>query len=204
MRMTTDWRVQRKSGMAAIGISTILSLLLWLALCRYLPPLKGMDDLGARMLVALKCLAAATLFTLVAGVEAIAHERLQSDAFDPLAGHHTRRLRVNARYLQNTLEQIFVFAVGLFGVAAYLTAGEAMQAVPATTVVWVLNRWAFWVGYHRSAALRGLGAPSMMIGLLMLLYVVAHIGADIAGKGGAAAAIVLFIALEVLLFAKTR
>ena len=66
-----------------------------------------------RELFALKCVALATLFCLVAGIEAVAHERLQSDAFDPLLNHETRRLRVNLRYLQNTLEQLIVFAVGL-------------------------------------------------------------------------------------------
>jgi hypothetical protein len=163
-----------------------------------------MDDLGARMLVALKCLVFATLFTLVAGVEAIAHERLQSAAFDPLAGHETRRLRVNLRFLQNTLEQIVIFAVGLFGLAAYMTSGEAMRAVVATTVVWVLNRYAFWIGYHRSAAMRGLGAPSMAIGLVVLLYVVARISGDLAGTAGAAVAVALFLAVEAVLFLKTR
>ncbi|HEX3676810.1 MAG TPA: hypothetical protein VHU79_05390 [Sphingomicrobium sp.] len=35
------------------------------------------------MIVALKCVALATLFTLVAGVEAVAHERFETAAFDP-------------------------------------------------------------------------------------------------------------------------
>lgn len=199
-----NWREERKSGMGAIAASMAVSLALWFALYRFLPPLEGMDDLGARMLVALKCLVFATLFTLVAGVEAIAHERLQSTAFDPLAGHETRRLRVNLRFLQNTFEQIVIFAVGLFGLAAYMTGGEAMRAVVATTVVWILNRYAFWIGYHRSAAMRGLGAPSMAIGLVMLLYVAARIGGDLAGTGGAAVAIGLFVGLEAVLFLKTR
>jgi hypothetical protein len=199
-----NWREERKSGMGAIAASMAVSLPVWFALYRFLPPLEGMDDLGARMLVALKCLVFATLFTLVAGVEAIAHERLQSTAFDPLAGHETRRLRVNLRFLQNTFEQIVIFAVGLFGLAAYMTGGEAMRAVVATTVVWILNRYAFWIGYHRSAAMRGLGAPSMAIGLVMLLYVAARIGGDLAGTGGAAVAIGLFVGLEAVLFLKTR
>ena len=199
-----DWQGKRKSGMGAIAASMTASLVLWFALYRFLPPLEGMDDLGARMLVALKCLVFATLFTLVAGVEAIAHERLQSTAFDPLAGHETRCLRVNLRFLQNTFEQIVIFAVGLFGLAAYMTGGEAMRAVVATTVVWILNRYAFWIGYHRSAAMRGLGAPSMAIGLVMLLYVAARIGGDLAGTGGVAVAIGLFVGLEAVLFLKTR
>jgi len=190
--------------MAAIAVAGVVSLALWFALYRLLPPLAGMDDVGARMAVALKCFAVATLFTLVAGVEAVAHERLQSDAFDPLAGHQTQRLRVNLRFLQNTLEQIIIFGAGLFGLAIYLTSGEAMRALPATTFVWILNRFAFWIGYHRSAAMRGLGAPSMAIGLIMLLYVAARIGNDIGGTTGVIAIIGLYLALEAVLFWKTR
>jgi hypothetical protein len=199
-----DWRTQRRIGIAAIAVSALVSLALWFALYRLLPPLSGMDDVGARMLVALKCVALATLFALVAGVEAVAHERLQGAAFDPLASHQTKRLQVNLRYLQNTLEQTLIFAVGLFGLAAYLESGEAMRAIPATTIVWTLNRYAFWIGYHRSAALRGLGAPSMAIGLIMLIYVAARIGNELAGTAGAAAFIGLFLAVEAVLFWRTR
>jgi hypothetical protein len=202
--MTDDRRKERRSGIAAIAVSGAVSIVLWFALMRLLPPLTGMDDAGARMLVALKCVVVATLFALVAGVEAVAHERLQSDAFDPLAGHQTKRLKVNLRYLQNTLEQTLIFAVALFGLAAYMTSGEAMRAVPAVTVIWVVNRYAFWIGYHRSAAMRGLGAPSMAVSLIVLLYVVALIGADVAGTAGTVALLGLFIAVEAVLFLKTR
>jgi hypothetical protein len=199
-----DWRQQRRSGIGAIAGSLIVSLVLWFALDRYLPPIGGMGELSARMIVALKCVALATLFTLVAGVEAVAHERFQTAAFDPLEGHQTRRLSVNLRYLQNTLEQIVVFCVGLFGTAAYLTTGESMRAVPATTIVWILNRFAFWVGYHRSSAMRGLGAPSMAISLAMLLYVTARIGHDLGGAAGTVLLVGLYLGLEALLFWKTR
>ena len=202
--MNEDWRKERKSGIAAIAISGAVSIALWFALMRFLPPLNGMEDVGARMLIALKCVVVATLFALVAGVEAVAHERLQSAAFDPLAGHQTKRLQVNLRYLQNTLEQTVIFAVALFGLAAYMTSGEAMRAVPAVTVIWVVNRYAFWIGYHRSAAMRGLGAPSMAVSLVVLLYVAARIGGDIAGSAGTIAVLALFGAVEAVLFLKTR
>lgn len=201
---TENWRQERKSGMVVIAASIVVSLILWFGLTRLLPPLQGMDDLAARMLVALKCLALATLFCLVTGVESIAHERLQSAAFDPLAGHETRRLRVNLRYLQNTLEQIVVFGVGLFGLAAYLTDGPAMRAVIAVTVIWILNRFAFWIGYHRSAAMRGLGAPSMAVSLIVLLYVTARIGHDVAGTAGSVVLIGAYLVIEAILFWSTR
>jgi O-antigen/teichoic acid export membrane protein len=95
------------------------------------------------MVFTLKCSCLAVLFCLVTGVEAVAHERLSSPAFDPLSGFETRRLRVNQRYLQNTLEQILVFVAGLFGLAVYSPDGSAMRAVLATTVVWILARFAF-------------------------------------------------------------
>jgi MAPEG family protein len=198
-----DWKQQRRSGMRVIALAMVVGIALWLALYWLLPPLVGMDDLGARMVVALKCVAVATLFCFVAGVEAVAHERLQSDAFDPLAGHHSKRLRVNLRYLQNTLEQLIVFAVGLFGLAAFLSTGEAMRAVVATTVVWILSRFAFWIGYHRSAAMRGLGAPGMAMAMIVLLYVVARIGSDLAGTAGFVIAIGAFLGLEAVLFLNT-
>ena len=199
-----DWQAKRKSGMGAIAVSMIVSIVLWFALWRLLPPLAGMDSIGARMLVALKCVAVATLFCFVAGIEAVAHERLQSNAFDPLQGNETTRLRVNLRYLQNTLEQLIVFAVGLFGLAAYLDSSGAMRIVIATTVVWILNRFAFWIGYHRSAAMRGLGAPSMAMSLIILLYVVARIGDDLGGTPGTVVLLGFYFALEAVLFWKTR
>ena len=132
------------------------------------------------------------------------HERLQSNAFDPLQGNETTRLRVNLRYLQNTLEQLIVFAVGLFGLAAYLDSGSAMRIVVATTIVWILNRFAFWIGYHQSAAMRGLGAPSMAMSLIILLYVVARIGDDLGGTPGTVVLLGFYFALEAVLFWKTR
>lgn len=198
------WKGQRRSGIAAIAVSIAVGLALWLAMRWWAPPVPAMETLGDRMVFALKCCAFATLFCLATGVEAVAHERLQSPAFDPLAGHETRRLRVNQRYLQNTMEQIVVFAVGLFGLAAYSADGAAMRAVEATTLVWVLTRFAFWIGYHKSAAMRGIGAPGMILSLLVLAYVVARAAYDLAGAAGAVGVIGGFLAIEAVLFWTTR
>jgi uncharacterized MAPEG superfamily protein len=194
----------RRAGIIAIAAAMPVALLLWLGIAYLMPPLSGMDRIGDRMLFALKCCCIAVLFCLVTGVEAVAHERLSSPAFDPLSGFETRRLRVNLRYLQNTLEQILVFAAGLFGLAAYCPDGSAMRAVLATSVVWILARFAFWVGYHRSAAMRGLGAPGMALSMIVLLYVTGRIGYEIGGFVGAAVPITSFLAIEVFLVRATR
>jgi hypothetical protein len=189
--------------MLAIAGGTLAAVVLWLAIRNYAPVPSGAADTSARLTFALKCSALAVLFALVPGVEAVAHERLVSPAFDPLAPYQSRRLAVNQRYLQNTLEQTMVFLVGLLGLAIY-SPGEAIRAVIASAVVWVIGRWAFWAGYHRSAAMRGLGAPSMMLGLLVLLYVGFNIGHDVAGEAGGWAVVGGFLVFEALLFWGTR
>jgi hypothetical protein len=113
-------------------------------------------------------------------------------------------LRVNQRYLQNTVEQIIVFAAALFGLAAYSPDGAAMRAVVATTVVWIIARGAFWIGYLQSAALRGLGAPGMALSMIVLLYVASQFGREIAGTVGAVAPVAAFFAIEAVLFWGTR
>lgn len=199
-----DFIRQRRTGMIAIAAAMPVALVLWLAIAFLMPPLTGMDSLGGRMLFTLKCCCLAVLFCLVTGVEAVAHERLSSPAFDPLIGFETRRLRVNQRYLQNTLEQILVFAAAVFGLAAYSPDGAAMRAVLATTVVWVLARFAFWIGYHRSVAMRGLGAPGMALSIIVLLYVAGRIGFDFGGFVGAVVPVVAFLVIEAFLFRATR
>lgn len=145
-QMKDDFVRQRRAGMIAIAVAIPIAVLLWVATAFFAPPLTAVDTLSERMLFALKCVSLAVLFSLVLGVEAVAHERLSSPAFDPLAGFETRRLRVNQHYLQNSLEQIVVFAVGLFGLAAYSPDGSSMRVVLATTVVWIVSRFAFWIG----------------------------------------------------------
>jgi hypothetical protein len=101
----------------------------WLAIALLRPPLAGVDDLAPRLVFAFTCYCLAVIFCLVTGIEAVAHERLSSPAFDPLSGFETQRLRINQRYLQNTLEQIVVFGAALFGLAVYASDGAAMRAV---------------------------------------------------------------------------
>ena len=195
-----DFRAKRRAGVGYIALAAPVTIALWLAIDRLAPPLSGMQTLAARMVLTAKLSAVAVLFCLAAGVEAVAHERLSSPAFDPLSGFETRRLRVNQRYLQNTLEQTVVFIAGLFGLAAYAPTGSAMRAVVATTAVWILARFAFWLGYHRSAAMRGLGAPGMAMSLVVLVYVAGRFGGELAGRAGAAAFVGSFFALEGVLF----
>jgi len=189
--------------MAPIAIAFPIAIALWFGTYYLLPPIAGMETLLDRLVFALKCSAVAILFCFVMAIEAVAHERLRSPAIDPLSGYDTRRMRVNLRYLQHTLEQLVVFLPGLFGLAAYSADGSAMRWVVAATVVWIAARIAFWIGYHRSSAERGYGAPGMVVAMLMLLYVSARFGFEIAGWAGAAGIVVLFGLMETIITLKT-
>src|SRR5579872_2537342 len=114
-----DWRAQRKRGALVIAASAVVAALLWSGIRYFGAPLSNMESLADRLLFAFKYWCFAVLFCFATGIDAVAHERLQSPAFDPLPGYETKRMRINLRYLQNTLEQLIVFTAGLFGLAAY-------------------------------------------------------------------------------------
>jgi hypothetical protein len=89
-----------------------------------------------------------------------------------------------------------VFLIGLLGLAVYMEDGNQMRAVLATAVVWTLGRWAFWGGYHLGSTWRVLGAPSMLLGQLVLGYVGLRVGLDVAATAGAWAVLVAFLLFE--------
>ena len=182
------------AAIALVGLSVIWGAVLTLAL-----PVADMADPSARLGFAVKCGCIAVLLAFLTGLEAISHERLVTDAFDPLAGVETRRLRVNARYVQNTAEQLLVFLPGLLGLALYSTTGEAMRAVEAATVAWIAFRFVFWIGYHRSAAGRVPGLIGAAQSMLILLYVSTRFGWETAGLIGAALPGSIFGVVEVVI-----
>lgn len=183
---------QRRVTLAGITASMLITAAFWYALYRWLPAPAAAEPLAT----AFACCAIAALLALVAGVEAVAHERLVTAAIDPLAGVETRRLRVNFRYLQNTLEQFVVFAAGLVALANY----APPRILIIVTIVWVVMRWAFWIGYHRSPLLRGIGAPGMLQSMIVLLYVAYRFAADSYGVWAGFWLIAAFLAMEALLF----
>jgi hypothetical protein len=163
-----------------------------------------MDDTLTRVVFGLKCCCVAILFCFLTGIEAVAHERLRSPAIDPLSGYETRRMAINLRYLQNTLEQLILFVPGLLGLAIFCSNGRSMRAVAATTLVWIVSRIAFWVGYHCGSQHRAVGAPGVLQTMLVLLYICARFGFQIAGVAGAITVLVLFGFVEALLVRATR
>ena len=177
----------------AVALSLPVAVGLWLLLKDHLLPEIEVDPL----MFAFGCIGAAVLLTLVAGVEAVAHERLFHASIDPLAGADSPRLIVNQRFVQNTLEQSVPFATGLVLLAIY---DPDPRVIGATAILWVLGRWAFWIGYHIGPMWRGLGVFSMFQSLVVLAYGVGCFGYDLAGWPGVAALVGPFVLIEAWLF----
>lgn len=195
-----DWRHERRSGILIIAVAATISAGIWLAVRKVAPFVPQITSLPDHLIFAFKWWCIAVLLCFATGIDAVAHERLQSPAFDPLVGYETKRLQINLRYLQNTLEQLIMFSAALFGLALY----SSGAAVEATAVVWILSRFAFWIGYHRSAAMRSMGAASIALSLIVLLYVVWHIGLDLGGTILAVVVLGVFVIIEAILFWTTR
>ena len=105
-------------------------------------------------------------------------------------------MRVNFRYLSNSVEQFIVFAAGLLALAAYISP----RLLVIVTIVWIVTRWAFWIGYHFSPLLRGIGAPGMLQSMIVLLYVAWRWGNDAYGAAAGILLLAIFVAIEAFLF----
>lgn len=199
-----DLRQQRRTLIVGVAVAAPIMLLLGWSVYLGTATINGVMPPLERLSFALRCIAVAVLLGLLPAIEAVSHERLSSQAIDPLEGTETRRLRVNLRYLQNTLEQTVLFASGLLGLAGYSTSPGAMRVVVATTVTWIVARWAFWIGYHVGPRFRGVGLTGMAQSLLVLLYVCGRFGWEWGGPVGLGVTIGPFLAIELYLVAVTR
>ena len=186
---------QRTTIFACMGVSSAVAVAIWWACFHLIAPLPGLADTPDRLIFGVKCIAVAVLFSVVLGAEAVAHERLFSPAIDPLAGAETPRMRVNQRFLQNSVEQLLVFAPGLLLLAFYSDAG-GMRAVIAATMVWIVGRIAFWIGYHKGPRFRAIGLFPMVQSLLILLWAAARFGDEVAGTPGTVALVAAFLLAE--------
>lgn len=133
-----------------------------------IPKLPGMNTAFDRLLLALRCDIIAAL-PLAAGIGVIGSGRFRSEAINPLAGKDSQTLQVHIRYLQNTLEQLMLFVLGLTALSTFLDASTA-RLLPILTGAFILARIVFWAGYLRAPLARGLGmAATFAVTVPMLL-----------------------------------
>ncbi len=128
---------------AVIGITAQVAIL-W-GVFAALEPFGGLAAVDARLALAVRCSVFPAL-TLLVGVGAVANSRFLTASIDPLAHPERGRMLVYQRYLQNTLEQLVLFEVALFGLALTL-AEPTLRLLPALAVNFSVGRIVFLAGY---------------------------------------------------------
>ena len=138
-----------------------------------LPPLQGLEETNARLLLAVRWLPVA-MIPYAAICMAIATARFLEGAHNPLLGGESERLKIQGRVMQNTLEQLVWFALCLVPLATYLGPAQA-RLVPIACTFFAVARFVYWWGYQKSGTLgRAPGVQltfSLNISLLVLAMV---------------------------------
>ena len=150
----------RDQRLVAIGASSgvVLMIVALIGLSQVMPGLPVTADSGDRLAFTAKwlALAAAPLF---AAIVAIGNGRFLSEAIDPTAGKESPAMIVNGRVVDNTLQQYVLLFAAMMAVAASAT-GPQLAIVSAAALIFVVSRFAFWIGYRIAPVHRAFGFAS--------------------------------------------
>ena len=152
--MTRDQKIVA-SG-AASGVAAMVALV-WL-LSRFIPPPTIVDTAADRIAYALRwAVPAALLFFFM--VVAVGNARFKSEAIDPTIGKESQRMIVDGRVVDNTLQQLVLFLVGMLALAVTLPV-QRLSIIAAVSITFVVMRLAFWIGYRIKPIYRAFGFSS--------------------------------------------
>jgi hypothetical protein len=152
--MTND---QKIVAVGAAGGIVAMLLSLWL-LYNALPTPAGAETIADRLGYALKWNAVAALPLLVM-LGAIGNARFLSEAIDPTLGKEDRRMVIDGRVADNTLQQFVLFLVASLALAAAIPAPQ-VKVIGAAAITFAVMRIAFWIGYRIKPVYRAFGFAS--------------------------------------------
>ena len=112
----------------------------------------------------------------VIGICIVAAQRLNPSMFVGQMPKPNSAVDINNRFILNTFEQFTAYFVANAGLAMYCPPEEA-RSLPLLTMLFVMGRILFWIGYHRNPYLRAFGFgitfyPTVAVYLWLILYVV--------------------------------
>ena len=168
--MTADQKIVAVG--AASGI-VVMALSVWV-LTKALPAPAIADMPAERLAYALQANAVA-VFAFFIMLAAIGNSRFLSEAIDPTRRAEDPAQVIDGRVADNTLQQNFVFVVASLALSTVVPL-QHLQVIWACTIVFIVARSAFWLGYRLNPLYRapGMSATAYM-NLGMLLYVIYRI-----------------------------
>jgi hypothetical protein len=126
------------------------------ALAKYLTDWTPEDwTVGHRIALVIKNAAFAVLPAVLA-ICIVAAQRLDPSMFVGRTPKPYSALDINNRFILNTFEQFILFFIGNAALALYCPIEEARSLI-ILTVMFVLGRMLFWVGYHYNPYVRAFG-----------------------------------------------
>lgn len=141
---------------AASGVAAMVALV-WL-LSTLIPPPAIVDSDANRIAYALRwAVPAALVFFFM--VVAVGNARFKSEAIDPTIGKESQRMIVDGRVVDNTLQQLVLFLVGMLALAVTLPV-QRLSIIAAVSITFVVMRLAFWIGYRIKPIYRAFGFSS--------------------------------------------
>jgi hypothetical protein len=149
--MTKDQKtvvVGAGSGVTTAVVATAVIYRLW-------PIDPTLADVASRIAYALKADVVAVLPLLLA-IIAVSNKRFTSEAIDPTLHKEDKAAEIDGRVVDNTLQQYVLFLIGTIALSVNL-AVEQMRVIPAATIVFVVARVAFWIGYRIHPLYRAFG-----------------------------------------------
>jgi len=131
--------------------------------------------LGDRIALVIKDAVIAILPAVLA-ICIVAAQRLDPSMWVGRVAKPNSALDVNTRFILNTFEQFIAYFIGNAGLALYCPAEEA-RALIVLTVLFLLGRVLFWVGYHYNPYVRAFGFgttfyPTVAVYLWLILRMV--------------------------------
>ena len=132
--MNHDQKTVAIGAISGVAIMVALvALLYWL-----LPEFAGYDEPITRLIFTLRSNALA-LLPLFIGIITISYSRFFSAAIDPLRQAESRSTQVNIRFVNNTLEQTFLFVLSTMALSTFLDA-KSIKLILAHVIVFILTR----------------------------------------------------------------
>jgi uncharacterized MAPEG superfamily protein len=163
--MTRDQRtvaIGAASGIVTMGAAMAGLYAIW-------PVDPTLSDVGRRLAYTAQAAAVAVLPLLVA-ITAVGNRRFNTEAIDPMLHKEDRATVINGRVADNTLQQFALFLAATLALSATLSASQ-MRLIPAATIVFVVMRVAFWIGYRIHPLHRAFGmAATSYLNVFLLAF----------------------------------